>query len=306
MKYSLAIIGGGPAGYTAALYCSMAGIETVVIEKLSAGGQMAETGIIENYPGFEDGVQGFDLGEKMRIGAEKFGTTTIYDEVLSIDPYQYPKVIKTSKNDILSDSIVIATGAKPKKIGIPKEDDFYGNGVHYCAYCDGNRYKNKTVAVIGGGNSAAEDAIYLSKICEKVYIVHRREEMRALNKYVSLINNTKNIELVLNSRVLEFLHEDKLKGIKIENILNKQKNDLYCDAVFVAIGRTPDTSVLKEIKKDEYGYIKADETGKTNINGVFAAGDVRTKYLRQIVTAVSDGANVSKTVEEYLKGITDL
>ena len=305
-KYGAVVIGGGPAGYTAAMYCARAGIETLVLEMLSPGGQMATTSNVENYPGFEDGIDGFELGEKMQRNAEKFGAQTEYAEVISLDIDSVPKVISTTEGDILSDTVIIATGANPRKLGLESEESLVGKGVAYCAYCDGMYYKDKIVAVIGGGDSAAEDALYLSKICKKVYLVHRRNELRAVKSYVKSLNNTKNIELVLNAKPSKLIYDSKLNAVELEDTTDGHKFILGVDAVFAAVGRIPNTDLVKgKVETDSSGYIVADETGRTNVPGVFAVGDVRTKHLRQIITAVSDGANASKFVQEYIDSIKE-
>lgn len=305
-KYGAVVIGGGPAGYTAAMYCARAGIETLVLEMLSPGGQMATTSNVENYPGFEDGIDGFELGEKMQRNAEKFGAQTEYAEVISLDIDSVPKVISTTEGDILSDTVIIATGANPRKLGLEGEESLVGKGVAYCAYCDGMYYKDKIVAVIGGGDSAAEDALYLSKICKKVYLVHRRNELRAVKSYVKSLNNTKNIELVLNAKPSKLIYDSKLNAVELEDTTDGHKFILEVDAVFAAVGRIPNTELVKgKVETDSSGYIVADETGRTNVPGVFAVGDVRTKHLRQIITAASDGANASKFVQEYIDSIKE-
>lgn len=299
--YSTAIIGGGPAGYSAALFCARAGLDTVVLEKLSAGGQMAETGKIENYPGFDDGIDGFELGMKMEKSALKFGAESKYCRVISADLKSNPKVIKTTDGHILSHSVIIATGAFPRKLAIKDEEKLIGKGVAYCAYCDGMMYKGKTVAVIGGGDSAAEDALYLSSICHKVYLIHRRDKLRASESYIKALEKHNNIELILNAEPLEFIHGDTLTGIRLGNTVDNHIFDLDCNAVFVAIGRVPESEIFKDqLETDKYGYIKAGEDCATNIVGVFAAGDVRTKALRQVVTAVADGANAAKSAKDYI------
>ena len=299
--YSTAIIGGGPAGYSAALFCARAGLDTVVLEKLSAGGQMAETGKIENYPGFDDGIDGFELGMKMEKSALKFGAESKYCRVISADLKSNPKVIKTTDGNILSHSVIIATGAFPRKLAIKDEEKLIGKGVAYCAYCDGMMYKGKTVAVIGGGDSAAEDALYLSSICRKVYLIHRRDKLRASESYIKALEKHNNIELILNAEPLEFIHGDTLTGVRLGNKADNHIFDLDCNAVFVAIGRVPESEIFKDqLETDKYGYIKAGEDCATNIVGVFAAGDIRTKALRQVVTAVADGANAAKSAKDYI------
>ena len=298
------IIGGGPAGYTAALYCARAGLSTMVIEKFSAGGQMTQTMQIDNYPGFDEGVDGFTLGFKMQAGAERFGAKTLQAEVLSVDLSGKTKTVETSAGTYFSKTVVIATGAEHKHLGLANEEKLIGKGVGYCAACDGMLYRGKTVAVIGGGNSAAADALLLSKVCEKVFLVHRRDTLRAEKFYHEPLMQTENVEFVWNSKVTEFLFDEKIKGIKVENVLNGEEKEILIDGVFISIGRSPETKLFQDrIALDDNGYVIADETTRTNIPGVFAVGDVRTKPVRQIATAVADGATVSHFIEEYLTTI---
>lgn len=302
--YDMIIIGGGPAGYTAALYASRAGLDTVVIERMSAGGQMTLTDVIDNYPGFDDGVDGFTLGMKMQQSAERFGAKTEYAEVSAVDFSENIKKITTTSGIFFCKTAVIATGANPKELGLPNEETLIGRGLHYCAHCDGRFYKNKTVIVVGGGNSAAADALYLSRIVKKVYLVHRRDSLRATKIYHEPLLNTENIEFLRNSTVEDVISAEKVTGAKIKDVNDGRISEIECDGIFVSIGRRPATEFLKNtVILDKNGYIIADETTKTAINGVFAAGDVRTKALRQVVTAVSDGAVAVHFAEEYLNEI---
>lgn len=299
--YDMIIIGGGPAGYTAALYASRAGFNTVTVERMSPGGQMAITDIIDNYPGFEEGIDGFDLGIKMQRGAERFGAKTEYAEVVSVDLTQKIKKVKTVNGTLYGKTLVIATGANPKELGIQNERELIGRGVHYCAHCDGRFYKNKTVAVVGGGNTAAADALYLSRIAKKVYLIHRRDTLRATKIYHEPLMQADNIEFLWNSAVTEFTADDRVTGAKITNLKTGDVTGIDCDGVFISIGRKPATDFVKgKLLLDDDGYIIADETTRTDIPGVYAAGDVRTKALRQVVTAVSDGAVAVHFAEKYL------
>lgn len=300
------IIGGGPGGYTAALYSARANLKTMVIEKLSAGGQMATTSQVDNYPGFEEGVNGFELGEKMRQGAERFGVESLFAEVESVDLSAQPKVIHTSDGDYFARTVILATGANPREMGLEEEQKLKGRGVAYCATCDGMFYRNKTVVVVGGGNTAVADALFLSKICNKVYLVHRRDQLRASKSYMSALKQSLNIEFIWNAKVKEILHDKKVTGVVTEDIESGDTIKVACDGVFVAIGRIPNTDLFKgQLELDEGGYIVADETTKTNLPGVFAVGDVRTKPLRQIVTATADGAVASKFAEEYIDMLSE-
>lgn len=299
--FDTVIIGGGPAGYTAALYAARAGLDTLVLEKFSAGGQMTETQIIDNYPGFDEGIDGFSLGEKMKKGAERFGAVTRQTEVLSADLTACPKKINTDSGEVLAKTVIIATGATHKHLGIAHENELIGRGVGYCAACDGMMFRGKTVAVVGGGNSAAADAMILSRLCKKVYLIHRRDMLRATKIYHEPLMKAENVEFLWNSRVSELLFDRKLSGVAIENVKNGSRAELSVDGLFISIGRSPASDMFEgQLELDENRYIIADETTKTNIEGVFAVGDVRTKSVRQIVTAASDGAVAVHFAEEYL------
>ena len=301
--YDMIVVGGGPAGYTAALYAARAGLTTLVLEKLSAGGQMALTEQIDNYPGFEEGIDGFTLAEQMQRQAETFGARTEYAEVEKLDLNASPKVLDTSEGTFLAKTVAFATGANPRELGIQEEAALVGRGVAYCAACDGMRYKDKTVVVVGGGNSAAADALILSRIAKKVILVHRRDTLRATKVYHEPLMKTQNLEFRWNSTVSALLHEEEVTGVRLKDTVTGAETEVPCDAVFVSIGRKPATELVEgQLELDRSGYIVADETTRTNIPGVFAVGDVRTKPLRQVVTAVADGAVAVHMAEEYLAG----
>ncbi len=295
------IIGGGPAGYTAALYCTRAGLSALVLEKFSAGGQMTQTSTIDNYPGFDEGIDGFSLGFKMQAGAERFGAETRQTEVLSVDLASNPKKIVTDSGEFFAKTVIIATGADHRHLGIDKEESLIGRGLGYCAACDGMLFRGKTVAVVGGGNSAAADALLLSKICAKVYLIVRRDVLRATRIYHEPLMKAENVEFKWNSNVCELLHGMKLSGIKIENNKTHTTEEFALDGLFISIGREPATEMFRgQLDLDSSGYIIANESTCTNIPGVFAVGDVRTKVMRQIVTAAADGAVASHYVEQYI------
>lgn len=301
--YDMIIVGGGPGGYTAALYAARAGLDTVVLEKLSAGGQMALTHQIDNYPGFEDGIDGFYLAEKMQKQAERFGAKSEYAEVIRMDLKASPKVVETSEGVFCGKTVVLATGANPRELGIDHETELVGRGIAYCAACDGMFYRGKTVVVVGGGNSAAADALLLSRIAKKVIIVHRRDNLRATKIYHEPLMNAENVEFRWNSTVSELLYGDRLTGVRLKDVHTGEENELVADGVFVSVGRKPATELLADqIELDKGGYIAAGETTETNIPGVYAVGDVRTKLLRQVVTAVADGAMAVHMAEEYIAG----
>ena len=300
--YDMLIIGGGPGGYSAALYAARTGLDVLVLEKLSAGGQMALTQDIDNYPGFPQGIDGFTLGENMQLGAERFGAKTELAEVLSLDLKADPKRIDTSEGTFYSRTVVYAAGAGPRELGIEKEQALTGRGVHYCAACDGMRYRGKTVVVVGGGNSAAEDALALARIAEKVYLVHRRDSLRAEKIYQNALQKAENVEFIWNSQVVELLSDGRLTGIRLRDVVSGEARELSCDGLFVSVGRKPATALVKDwLALDPGGYIVADESTRTNVPGVFAVGDVRTKALRQVVTAVADGAVAVHYAREYLE-----
>ena len=301
--YDMIIIGGGPGGYTAALYAARAGLDTLLIEKLSAGGQMALTHQIDNYPGFSEGIGGWELAEQMQKQAERFGAKTQNAEVRSVDLKANPKMIVTSEGTFYGRTIVLATGANPRELGVPMEKELVGRGVAYCAACDGMFYKGKTVAVVGGGNSAAADALLLSRIAKKVIIVHRRDTLRATKVYHEPLMKAENVEFRWNSVVTELLHKDKVTGVRLKDVQSGEETELAVDGVFVSVGRKPATELAAgQIELDKGGYIAAGENTETSIPGVYAVGDVRTKLLRQVVTAVADGAIAVHMAEEFLAG----
>lgn len=301
--YDMIIVGGGPGGYTAALYAARAGLDAVVLEKLSAGGQMALTHQIDNYPGFEEGIDGFSLAERMQKQAERFGAKSEYAEVICMDLHASPKMVETSEGNFFGKTVVLATGANPRELGVAKEAELVGRGVAYCAACDGMFYRGKIVVVVGGGNSAAADALYLSRIARKVIVVHRRDALRATKIYHEPLMNAENIEFRWNSMVVELLHGDRLTGVRLQDVVTGEESMVECDGVFVSVGRKPTTNLVKEqLELDRNGYVVAGETTETNISGVYAVGDVRTKLLRQVVMAVADGAMAVRMAEEYMAG----
>lgn len=301
MIYDMLIVGGGPGGYTAALYGARAGLSVLVLEKMAAGGQMTLTSQIDNYPGFPEGVDGFTLGQQMEQGAARFGVQTRYTQVTGLELEGSVKTVHTQEGDYEGRTVIIATGANPRPLGVAEEQELIGRGLGYCAHCDGMFYRDKTVVVVGGGNSAAADALYLSRICKKVILVHRRDTLRATKIYHQPLMETKNVEFAWNSTVEQVLHEDFVTGVVLRDTKTGEERTLSCDGVFVSIGRDPATELVKgKLPLDEAGYIQADETTRTPIPGVFAVGDVRTKALRQVVTAVADGAVACHYAEEYL------
>ena len=274
-----------------------------MLEKLSAGGQMALTEAIDNYPGFEEGIDGFTLAEKMQRQAERFGAKSEYAEVERVDLAASPKVLETSAGVFYGRTVVLATGAGPRELGLANEAALTGRGVAYCAACDGMRYRGRTVVVVGGGNSAAGDALALSRVAKKVILVHRRDSLRATKVYHEPLMRAENIEFRWNSAVTELLGGDRLTGVRLRDLRTGEETQLDCDGVFISVGRKPATELVQgQLELDRGGYIVADETTKTSLPGVYAVGDVRTKPLRQVVTAVADGAMAVHMAEEYLAG----
>ncbi len=299
--YDVIVIGGGPGGYTAALYAARANLSVLVLEKLTPGGQMGTTDRIDNYPGFPQGVNGFELATLMKQQAERFGVKTKTREVLSADLTADPKVLHTKKEDYLARAVVLAMGASPRELGLPNEQALRGRGVSYCATCDGMFYRDKTVAVVGGGNTAVADALYLSRICKKVYLIHRRDELRASKVYLDPLQKAENIEFVWNAVTTEILADEAVTGVKVRDKLTGETRELAVDGVFVAVGRVPENGILQgQVELDAAGYVPADETTRTNVPGVYVVGDLRTKELRQVITAAADGAIAAHYIEEQL------
>lgn len=299
--YDLIIIGAGPAGLSAAVYAARAELDFIVIEgSMMQGGQILTTYDVDNYLGLP-GIGGFDMGMKFAEHAKKLGVSFVTENVVSMEVHGDVKSVKTDKNTYETKTIIIATGAVHKKAGIPGEAEFTGKGVSYCATCDGAFFKNKVTAVVGGGDVAVEDALYLSRMCGKVYLIHRRDEFRAAKSLVKKARETDNIEFVLDSVVEKIEGENKVRSINIRSKKSATIKTLEVDGVFFAVGMQPVTAFVdKNIEMNEAGYIIAGEDCATNIPGVYAAGDIRTKQLRQIITAAADGANAVTSVEKYI------
>ena len=298
--YDMVILGGGPGGYTAALYAARAGLRTAVVERLSPGGQMTLTGTVDNYPGFPEGVEGFELGLRMQQQAERFGAETVYAEITGLQLRAEPKIIETAEGVLQARTVAVALGAGPRKLGLPGEERLTGRGVHYCGHCDGIFYRDKVVAVVGGGDSAVAEALFLSRLARKVILIHRRDSLRATKLYHSQLAQLPNLELRLSSAVTELIGQERLSAIRVKNLLSGEEEILELDGVFVSIGRKPATELLAGQVELDNGYIVADESTQTSIPGVYAVGDVRTKALRQILTAASDGANAAHHAEGWL------
>ena len=300
--YDMVILGGGPGGYTAALYAARAGLDALLVERLSVGGQMTLTGDIDNYPGFPEGVDGFELGMRMQQQAERFGARTEYAQVTGLDLKVEPKVVTTDSGTLYARTVVVALGAGPRKLELPNEERLTGRGVHFCAHCDGAFYRDKVVALVGGGDSAAAEALHLARLAKKVILIHRRDTLRATKLYHQQLLNLPNLEIRWNSAVTALSGEERLSGIQVRNLLSGSQEELQVDALFVSIGRKPASYLLEGQLTLDRGYIPADESTETEIPGVYAVGDIRTKHLRQVITAAADGANAVHAAVEYLAG----
>ena len=299
--YDLAILGAGPAGICAAIYATRAKLNTIWLDKkFVQGGQIVDTYEVDNYPGLP-GITGLDLGEAMAGHAEKLGMKPQREPVRSIETEHGIKVIRTKKNEYRARAVIIACGAPHRHLGIPGEEELSGMGVSYCATCDAAFFQDRTVVVVGGGNVAVEDAILLSRTCKKVYLVHRRDELRAEKILQESLFACKNVELIWDSIPLSIEGTDKVEALKIRNKKTQEESFIETDGVFIAVGIVPGTEKFKDlVKLDEAGYIVAGEDGITSEPGIFAAGDIRTKNLRQVVTAVADGANAVASAQRYL------
>ena len=309
-ELDVAVVGSGPAGMTAALYAARAGLSVAVFERMGPGGQMTQTERLDNYPGFAEGVDAFDLSFAMASQAERFGAERVSDEVVDLNVDAVEKLLTCASGvQYSARAVIVATGAEPRELGVSGEAELRGRGVSYCATCDGGFFRGKVAVVVGGGNTAVGDALYLSRICEKVYVVHRRDSFRADALYLNALSELPNVELVLNSTV-EAIRSTTDGGVPmphVESILVRDRNTgdervVNTDAVFIAVGTNPRSNVLKAagVALNEAGYAIAGESGATNVPGVFVAGDVREKPLRQVITAASDGANAATAAFEYL------
>lgn len=299
--YDLIILGAGPAGISAGIYAARAGLKLLWLDKQYAlGGQIINTYEVDNYPGMP-GMSGIDLGDAFAAHAEKLGISPVVENVLSVEDAGDEKIVRTKKNEYRGRTLLIACGASHRKLNIPGEEEFGGMGVSYCATCDGAFFKDRTAVVVGGGNTAVEDAIFLARVCRKVFVVHRRDELRADRILQERLKECENAEMVWDSIPLEIRGTDQVTGLLVRNVKSGEERLLETDGVFIAVGIQPNTGRFRNfVQLDENGYIVAGEEGVTSTPGVFAAGDIRTKSLRQVVTAVSDGANAVTSVQKYL------
>lgn len=303
-RIGIAIVGGGPAGLTAGLYASRGGVSTLLFEEMFPGGQIVKTHRIENYPGCPDSPDGYTLAAAMEKQAAEFGLETVFEAVSELELSGARKQIKTAEETYEADAVILCMGASPRKLGLPGEEKFTGAGVSYCATCDGAFFRGKTVAVAGGGDTAVSDALYLSTLCRKVYVIHRREQLRAGAVLQKTAFEKENIEFIWNSEILELLGEDKLLGLRLKNKLTDEKRDLYAEGLFVAVGIEPRTELAAgKLPLDKGGFLITDSNMETAIPGVFAAGDIRNTPLRQVVTACADGAiAATKAIERIGQG----
>jgi thioredoxin reductase (NADPH) len=302
MIYDVIIIGGGPAGLSAAIYASRARLKTLIIEKTGCGGQMTMTNLLENYPGFNGGVNGFDLAIKLQKQARDFGAGIIYDEAIAIEQGPSKKVI-TVNHVYETKTVIIAAGTCAKKMDIPGESEFTGRGVSFCAVCDAPFYRDKNVLVVGGGDSAIEEAIYISKFAKNVTVVHRRNELRAVKILQERMKSHPNISVIYDSVPKEIFGGDSVEKVTITNVKTNENKDLTVDGIFIFTGLIPNTLFLSGLALDKTGYIITDEGMNTSFAGVFACGDIRKKQLRQVVTAVSDGAQAAVSAQRCIENL---
>lgn len=300
--YDIIIIGSGPAGLSAAIYAQRACLDTIVIEKNGiSGGQVLNTWEVDNYPGFP-GVTGFELSRQFREHANKLGARVVQDEVVQVELSGNVKKVVCEEETYEARCVILASGAHHRTLEVPGEEELRGAGVSYCATCDGAFFRGRTVAVVGGGDAALEDAIFLARMCEKVYIVHRRDKLRGAKRLQERLQALENIEFVWNSETVAIEGNAQVEALRLRQTKTGEERRLDVDGVFIAVGIAPESELYAgQLELDEQGYIRADESGQTSVPGVFAAGDVRTKALRQILTAASDGANCVASAEQYLQ-----
>ncbi len=299
-RYDVLIIGSGPAGLGAAIYAVRAGLRTAVIDRSPvSGGQVLTTYEVDNYLGFP-GLSGSELSDKFRMHADNLGVSFITADVQGVENAASEKIVHTAEGDFVANAVILATGASHSKLGVPGEEKLSGMGVSYCATCDGAFFRNRTVAVVGGGDVAVEDAVFLAGICKKVYLIHRRDKLRAADSLQKKLLSLENVEVIWNSEVKEIAGEDIVEGVSVYNNISKTQSSLAVNGVFIAVGIVPNTKMFQGmVEMDEKGYILADETCVTSQKGIFAAGDIRKKTMRQIITAVADGANAVYSVQNY-------
>ncbi len=300
-KLGIAIIGGGPAGLAAGIYAARGGADVKLFEEMFPGGQIVKTHKVENYPGLTGGPDGYALAAALEKHAAEFDLNVVYGSVTDLKLTEEKKSFSVNGEDYEADAVILCMGAGPRKLGHPDEDKFVGAGISYCATCDGNFYRGKEVCIVGGGDTAVSDALYLSALCSKVYLVHRRDQFRAAATLVDRIKRAENVELVLDSTVVGLSGEDRLSGVTVENKFTKERRELPVSGLFVAVGILPRTELIEgQVALDEGGFIVTDKYMQTSVPGVFAAGDIRDTPLRQVVTACADGAVAATKAIEYV------
>lgn len=299
--YDVIVIGGGPAGVAAGIYAKRGGLNVAIFEKMFVGGQIAITSELENYPGFPDPISGADFAVNLYTQCNNIGVPVVSEEITSVELEGKVKKVITNNGEYECKAVIIAAGASVRKLGLPEEERYIGRGVSYCATCDGNFYKDKIVAIVGGGNTAVTEAIYLAGITKKVYLIHRRDCFRADHTLLEKAESIENIEIIINSTVSKINGDEKVSSLDVKNLITEDVKQIDVDGFFVAIGRIPDTRFLDYDFMNERGYIKVDENMNVGIEGVYAAGDVVQKKLRQVVTAVADGAVAATSVIEYVR-----
>jgi len=304
-ELDLVIIGGGPAGLTAGLYAARAQLQTLLIEKMAPGGQAASTFLIENYPGFPEGIPGPDLSQAMENQAKRFGLKIINGEVGELTPRGQGWELEQEGKKLIARSVIVATGVEPQKMGIPGEEELRGRGVSYCATCDGPFFRGQDIGVIGGGNSAVDEALYLTRFASRVYLIHRRNALRAEKISQERAFKNEKIEILWDTVATKVMGESGVDGLELKNVKTQEKRTLPVNGVFFYVGLKPNTGFLKSILQlDEQGYVLTDEAMATSAPGIFAAGDVRQKLLRQVATAVGDGATAAFAAERYIESLS--
>ena len=302
--YDLIIIGGGPAGLTAGLYTARARLKVVLLERLAPGGQVLTTDWVENYPGFPDGISGFELVEKMKTQAENFGLPIQLEEVLEMELSPKKKVVVTNKGKLETKALILATGATPKKLGIEGEELLTGKGVSYCATCDGPFYRDQEVVVVGGGDTALEEAIFLTRFASKIYLAHRRDKLRAIQLLQDRAMAEEKIEFMWDTIPIRILGENGVEGVELKNVKTEKVHRKDVQGIFIFVGTQANSELVNgTLNQDETGFIVTNENMETSVPGVFAAGDIRSKPWRQISTAVGEGATASFFVARYLENL---
>ncbi|MFA4044659.1 MAG: hypothetical protein HZRFUVUK_001456 [Candidatus Fervidibacterota bacterium] len=306
MEVELLILGSGPAGLSAAIYAARDGVEVIVLTGNLPGGALTLTTEVENFPGFPDGINGYELMERMMRQAEKFGARLASEVAEEVNLKAHPFIVRTEASEYSSSALIIATGASPRMLGLPSEERFIGKGVSTCATCDGFLYRDKVVCVIGGGNTAIEEALHLTAHARKVYVIHRRSELRASKVLQDRAFANTKIDFILNSVVVDIFGGEHVEGVRIRDVVSGQEKELYVDGVFVAIGRTPNTSLFSgQLQLDDEGYIVTDELQRTSVPMVFAAGDVADKFFRQAITAAASGCKAAMMAIRYLRELKE-